>query len=377
VLKALAEKWRSELLPSYRRLVEEGMSRVDQASAEELLLLIDQVGRSAGEYLFSLAVVGGSAWKMEGCLAKFHRQHLAGKVEGSVQILLRGLPGAEPDLPRYAVQSVDWYRATAGELGWASVDPSGRDRQQRLIAERKKYETECRVALADAPKLRARFETLLEVTQRYAGIREEQARHFTLGWPLLRRSALRLGDMLRVTGAIDDPEDVFFLTHDELARRADSRQVVRQRRAEWERQRRLIAPLAIGKAPKLMEAGLSGAVEAVRTTSTVPDGAIVGEPASPGRASGRVRIVRGPEDFDRFEAGEVLVAQATAPLWTVLFARAAAVVTDGGTLAAHASLVAREYGIPAVVGTGDATARLRDGQVVTVDGGMGVVLTQS
>jgi pyruvate,water dikinase len=109
----------------------------------------------------------------------------------------------------------------------------------------------------------------------------------------------------------------------------------------------------------------------------VPDGAIVGEPASPGRASGRVRIVRGPEDFDRFEAGEVLVAQATAPLWTVLFARAAAVVTDGGTLAAHASLVAREYGIPAVVGTGDATARLRDGQVVTVDGGMGVVLTQS
>jgi rifampicin phosphotransferase len=71
-----------------------------------------------------------------------------------------------------------------------------------------------------------------------------------------------------------------------------------------------------------------------------------------------------------------VVAWASAPAWTPLFARASAVVTDGGTLAAHASLVAREYGIPAVVGTGDATARLADGQVVVVDGGAGTVTVQ-
>ncbi|MGZ3674284.1 MAG: PEP-utilizing enzyme, partial [Ktedonobacterales bacterium] len=98
-----------------------------------------------------------------------------------------------------------------------------------------------------------------------------------------------------------------------------------------------------------------------------------GMPASPGRATGAVRVVRGPEDFERFLPGEVLVAQVTAPAWTPLFARAAAVVTDGGSLAAHASLVAREYGIPAVVGASDATARLRDGQRVTVDGSAGLV----
>jgi pyruvate,water dikinase len=69
----------------------------------------------------------------------------------------------------------------------------------------------------------------------------------------------------------------------------------------------------------------------------------------------------------------VLVARLTAPAWTPLFDRAAAVVTDGGTLAAHASLIAREYGIPAVVATGDATLRLRDGEAVTVDGGAGTV----
>lgn len=69
----------------------------------------------------------------------------------------------------------------------------------------------------------------------------------------------------------------------------------------------------------------------------------------------------------------MLVARSTAPAWTPLFAMAAAVVTDGGALTAHASIVAREYGIPAVVGTGDATHHLVTGQLVTVDGTAGTV----
>jgi pyruvate,water dikinase len=86
-----------------------------------------------------------------------------------------------------------------------------------------------------------------------------------------------------------------------------------------------------------------------------------------------VRVIRGPHEFDRLQPGEVLVAPFTAPAWTSLFTRAAAVVTDVGSAAAHASIVAREYGIPAVVGCGDATARLRDGMVVTVHGSTGNV----
>jgi phosphoenolpyruvate synthase/pyruvate phosphate dikinase len=83
--------------------------------------------------------------------------------------------------------------------------------------------------------------------------------------------------------------------------------------------------------------------------------------------------VQGPQDFGGFRDGDVLVAKATAPAWTPLFARAAAVITDSGSLAAHASLVAREYGIPAVVATGDATVRLHPGQLVTVDGSVGTI----
>jgi len=139
----------------------------------------------------------------------------------------------------------------------------------------------------------------------------------------------------------------------------------------WQRQRRLAAPLTLGLPPRLIGDVIERAVQQAR--GSVEADAILGHPASTGRATGPVRIVHGPDDFATFTEGDVLVAKATAPAWTVLFARAAAVVTDGGSLAAHASLVAREYGIPAVVGTGDATQRLYDGQLVTVDGSAGSV----
>jgi rifampicin phosphotransferase len=172
---------------------------------------------------------------------------------------------------------------------------------------------------------------------------------------------------------IDDPADVYFLTRAELGEHEDLRNAVAERKGRWEWQRRLAAPLALGDPPRAIRSLVQGAAEAARTEPVPSDALLVGEPASPGRASGAVRIVRGPEDFRSFRDGEVLVAKLTAPAWTPLFGRAAAVVTDGGTLAAHASLVAREYGIPAVVGAGDATLRLRDGQAVTVDGGAGTI----
>ena len=114
-------------------------------------------------------------------------------------------------------------------------------------------------------------------------------------------------------------------------------------------------------------------MQQARNGAAAAEGAIIGHPASTGRATGPVRIVHGPQDFAAFTDGDVLVAKTTAPAWTPLFARAAAVVTDSGSVAAHASLVAREYGIPAVVGSGDATHRLLTGQIITVDGTAGTV----
>jgi len=373
LLGRLAAGWRRELLPRYQRSVAEAETAVESATPEQLESIVDAIGGLAGEYLWSMAIVGGSAWKMEGALARFLRRYVAQAEFGGVQVLLRGLTQEDLTPPGHAVQSVDWYWPTAGELGSRHAIENLGDRRRELVAQRTSAEAACRQALRGDASTLGKFERLLEVAQRYALLREEQARWFTLAWPLLRRCGLRLGDAIRECGRIERAEDVFFLTRAELRGQAAASEVVRQRRAEWERRRRLLAPLTLGTAPRLMEASLAGVVNAVREPRVLPEGSIVGQPASPGRATGPVRIVRGPEDFDRFEAGEVLVAQATAPAWTPLFGRAAAVVTDGGTLAAHASLVAREYGIPAVVGTGDATRRLRDGQVVLVDGSAGLV----
>jgi rifampicin phosphotransferase len=372
LLAGLAEQWRTELLPRYKRLVQEGEQQVETGSPEQLMGIVDQVGAAAGEQLWSLAVVGGAAWKMEGALARFARQHLAGRLDISVQQLLVGLSGSQPDLAAHAVQSLDWAHPTAGELGWPPPRPS-EDRHRELAARREALAAQCLAVLGDRPQLQARFRALLQVAQRYAVLREHQARQLSVGWPLLRRCALRLGETLRADGVIDRADDVFLLARAELATRAPLQDVVGRRRTVWERQRRLLAPLTIGRPPRLLAKELLATVEAARTAGPAPEGAIVGQPASPGRATGPVHVLHGPGDFDRFQPGEVLVARATAPAWTPLFARAVAVVTDGGTLAAHASLVAREYGIPAVVATGDATTRLTDGQVVTVDGSAGTI----
>jgi rifampicin phosphotransferase len=373
VLSRLADEWRTGILPRYRRLVENARERVKSATPAQLAGIVEELGTAAGEYLFSLAMGGGSAWKMEAALAKFVHRHLTDQVDFGYQVLLRGLPGVEAGTPAHAVQSVDWYRPTLGELGIEGEELDGSTRQREIVAEREAAEEACRTILADRPELLSQFDALLEVAQRYAVFREQQARDFTLAWPLLRRCAIQLGESLAAAKIIDEAEDVFFLTRAELDCREDLRNMVTDRRKQWERQRRLAAPLDLGVPPKALRSLMHGAAEAARTRPVPSDALLVGEPASPGRASGAVRIVHGPDDFRGFRAGEVLVARLTAPAWTPLFGRAAAVVTDGGTLAAHASLVAREYGIPAVVGAGDATSRLRDGHAVTVDGGAGTV----
>jgi phosphoenolpyruvate synthase/pyruvate phosphate dikinase len=94
---------------------------------------------------------------------------------------------------------------------------------------------------------------------------------------------------------------------------------------------------------------------------------------SPGTARGRARVIRSLADAHRLGAGEVLVTETTAPPWTPLFARAAAIVTDAGGILSHCAVVAREYGVPAVVGTRTGTRAIEDGRLVEVDGTAGTV----
>jgi pyruvate,water dikinase len=125
--------------------------------------------------------------------------------------------------------------------------------------------------------------------------------------------------------------------------------------------------------PKFFTKPHESAIAKMTAPAEPREGMLRGMPASSGKVSGVARVLFDLADANRLAPGEILVTTATTPAWTPLFSRAAGIVTDGGSLVAHASLVAREYGIPAVVALGDATRRVRDGQRITIDGSSGLL----
>lgn len=365
-MSLFVREWTEELLPAYREAVAEAEKEVEGLDRAGLIELVDRLGILAGRYFASVTVVAGYGWKTELPLARFYRTHLAGMEGDGHQTLLVGLSG-DAQLPGHAVSNLDWLRPTIGELG---TDHGGGPKWDGGPA-REAEEERVRAAL-DPAKAR-KFDQLVSRAREAAIRRDAQIFWFTLAWPVLRRAVIRLGDELVAGGTLAERDDVFFVTADELimGRPADLTEVARDRRSVWARQARLDPPPAVGRIPSLVRKMLEAAD--VTRVGEMPAGALKGEPASPGRVTAVARVIRSIEEGDRLAVGEVLVAPLTTPAWTPLFRRAAAVVTDVGSVIAHASLVAREYGIPAVVGTINATTVIQDGEVVTVDGRGGYV----
>ena len=220
------------------------------------------------------------------------------------------------------------------------------------------------------PVRRAVFSRLLRWAQEMAPVREDALGDIGLAWPQLRRMLLELGRRLVGAGVVDRPEDVFWLRRDELlADPVDRTAEVAGRKEIWRGQRRATPPQL------LPERSWYRAFDAMMPAVSQPqDGSVLtGIGASAGRVTAPARVLGGPADFGRMRSGDVLVAGITTPAWTPLFAMASAVVTDVGGPLSHSSIVAREYGIPAVLGTGVATRRIADGARITVDGDAGTV----
>jgi pyruvate,water dikinase len=201
-------------------------------------------------------------------------------------------------------------------------------------------------------------------------IREDTHFYVTMVQPPIRRAALELGNRLVEAGVLDDVEEVFHLRLDELEALAEIRPPkeaaiaqVRSLVARRKRKRQsfankpMIDPRLLNM-PARQEEGLL----------------LSGTSGSPGVAQGPAKIVHDVSEFGNLRAGDILVAPVTNPAWTPLFQRAVAVVVDTGGSASHAAIVAREYGIPAVMGTITGTKDLKDGQWIQVDGSRGVVL---
>jgi rifampicin phosphotransferase len=246
------------------------------------------------------------------------------------------------------------------------LDPYER---QRSLATRREEATAAVLARLDPTRARA-FRRLLHWAQTVAPVREDALADVGLAWPQARRMLLEIGRRLQQAGVITEPGDVFWLHRTEIEEGLGSLAAqVEQRRELWRGQLRATPPQLLPKGGwgDLFRRWMPAASE--EQTGDV----IKGIGGSMGTVTAPARVLGGPQDFGQMQPGDVLVASITTPAWTSLFAMASGVVTDIGGPLSHSSIVAREYGIPAVLGTAVATRRIRSGQMIKVDGDAGTV----
>ncbi len=212
-----------------------------------------------------------------------------------------------------------------------------------------------------------------------------------------RYDAIEAGKRFVKKQVLDSPEDMFYLYREELSNLLRGttdlegiKELVAQRKVEHSLNFTLIPPQTIGKPPieppwnvfppvvadamKILLRQVS-AIEAQQKVNegVSKEGEIFGTPGSSGIAEGNVRIIHTADEFDLVKAGEILVCPFTTPTWTVLFPHVVGLVTDSGGALSHAAIVAREYGLPSVVGTINGTKVLQNGQRIRIDGAEGKI----
>jgi pyruvate,water dikinase len=276
-----------------------------------------------------------------------------------------------------------WGEDPAPVLGFvrsyldADAEHSPHHQQARLVKDREE-QTRTVLARVEQDLLgRLLFSPILRWVLKHtqANTRERDTVHFELTrlFPPFRRLLLELGHRWSERDLLRQSDDIFYLTLDEMGEVAVSPRVMietaQTRRAEFEANRSRPWPDIIRGGQEIYVRE-TGPVEAV-------DGQLSGVAGSPGLVTGLARVIRGPEEFGNLQKNDILVAPLTNPVWTPLFAIASGVITEVGGILSHGAIVAREYGIPAVMSVPGATVQVSDGQKITIDGNRGLVLLET
>lgn len=277
----------------------------------------------------------------------------------------RGLNEMEPAQPNWRRDPSQVVRTVAGYFD-LQPDASPPAVLERAAAER--LELTAAVASRMNPITRRIFRRVLRDAQRWVALRERTKSVVVRGTRLVDFVIPEAARRLVVAGIIEREDDIYFLTGDELAaalrgsHTAPLQPTVLRRRRDFERNRHLRLPERFRGYPKPLP------------PEPAADGAVLrGTPVSPGQVTGRARVIRDPRSDGPLLPGEILVAPVTDAGWTPLFALAAGIAVDIGSALSHGSTVAREYGLPAVVNLRSATAAIRDGDLVAIDGAAGTV----
>ena len=324
----------------------------------------------------------------EAALPEMARRYRAGELPGVAQ---SGLSGFLSRYGQRAVAEIDlgmprWSDDPTHILGVLAnylrvEDPAlAPDRQFDKAAREAEAQVERLVAAAgQRSRLRGTLvRAALKRTRMFAGLRELPKYHLVEALGAVRQQLAAVGAELAAAGAIDAADDIFFLDLTEAhvgLRGAALQGVVQQRREAYQAElgRRHIPRVLLsdGTEPEAVQTGAVGPAG-----SGGPPGVLSGTPASAGTVTARARVILDPQGA-HLEPGEILVAPSTDPGWTPLFLTAGGLVMEMGGPNSHGAVVAREYGIPAVVGVPDATSRIATGHNVTVDGAAGTVTPAS
>jgi len=200
---------------------------------------------------------------------------------------------------------------------------------------------------------------------------------------------LQIGKRLVQSGAIDQPDDIFFLLSEEVLKilcdpyKYRGKAIAKRRRAEWQKAQKMMPELYYGRRPQpeaMMEMMASNDVIFTKVTQEKPPEArpelkadLIGVSGSPGIAEGIARVIMSPAQMGEVQPGEILVAPITDSTWTPVFSLVKGVVLNTGAPLCHAAIVAREYGIPAVVNTIEGTSKIQTGQRIRIDADVGAV----
>ena len=356
----------------------------------EVQLLVQEVGQGAN----SATVDSDRAIAQMAKLASADPLLAKTVCEPNTDVLatIESLPGAEAFRAQlaayfeaYGTRSQDWdiFSPTLRERPELVIEMirqsmrNPRDPDERRAGALKVREAAIRritTALADDADSLAAAKACTDALKDYIAVREGRALWQLMGAGSLRGAFLRKGAALVQSGAISDPTDIFFLVPDEIDRAGSSaasngnlRDLVAQRKAERESWNGVTPPRLISANPQMLVHG---------GHAPSPTNVLHGLPASRGTITAKARVILDIDEADAMELGEILVCVMTSPPWTPIIGMASALVTNSGMALSHSAIAAREYGIPCVVGTDDATLRIKTGDTLTVDGDAGTVTIQ-
>ncbi len=238
-----------------------------------------------------------------------------------------------------------------------------------------RFESAQREAEAAIPRIREKMEAagykakgkkvekLLRDFRAMFGVRELSKFYIRHALSIYREQLLKVGEELCAEGRMKDPHDVFFVTFADIRSGENLHETVVQNKETYRKEMNL-------KAPRIMtstgESIYSASMEASENT-------LMGIPVSPGVYEGRVKILASPEESGQLQTGDILVAEGTNPAWTPLFLKLGGLIMETGGPISHGSVVAREYGLPAVAGVVNATTLLKNGEMVRINGETGSV----